>query len=99
MLYYDKFDVFEETNVNKRSKSRECDICHYWCKRFKFQPHVCNRCHDLLMMSMNLKAIAILNIKGADYCFIISGISKSETIKLIGNINLAKKKWNIMKLI
>ena len=43
------------------------------------------------MMSMNLSYIAILNIKGADYCCIISGISKSETIKLMQNIDLYKK--------
>ena len=36
-------------------------------KGLKFQPSVCNRCHDLLMTSMNLSDIAILNIKGSDY--------------------------------
>ena len=30
---------------------------------FKFQPNVCNRYHDLLMISMNLNDIAILKIK------------------------------------
>ena len=39
---------------------------------------------------MNLSNIAILNIKGADYCCIISGISKSEAINLMQNINLTK---------
>ena len=28
-------------------------------KGFKFQPNLCNRCQDLLMMSMNLSDIAI----------------------------------------
>ena len=42
-------------------------------------------------MSMNLSDIAILNIKGSDYCCIISGISKSEAIKLIQNIDLTGK--------
>ena len=32
------------------------------------------------MMSMNVSDITILNIKSADYCCIISGISKSEAI-------------------
>ena len=32
-------------------------------------------------MSMNLSNIAILNIHSADYCCIISGIRKSETMK------------------
>ena len=35
-------------------------------KGFKFQPNVCDRCHDLLMTSMNLRHIAIVNIKGSD---------------------------------
>ena len=40
---------------------------------------------------MILSDIAILNIKGADYCCIISGISKSEAINLMQNIDLTKK--------
>ena len=30
MLYFDRTDVSEDTDVNKTSKSKECDICHYW---------------------------------------------------------------------
>ena len=30
MLYYDRIDVSEGSDVNKTSASRECDICHYW---------------------------------------------------------------------
>ena len=30
MLSYDRTDVFEGIDVNKRSKSKECDICYYW---------------------------------------------------------------------
>ena len=66
MLYYDRTDVSEGIDVNKISESEECNICHYWYflnKSFKFQPNICNRCHDLLMMSMNLSDMAILNIK------------------------------------
>ena len=65
MLYYDRIDFFEGTDVNKTSMSKECDICHYWCflnKGFKFQPNVCNGCHDLLMMSMDLSDLDILTL-------------------------------------
>ena len=31
------------------------------------QQNVCNRYHNLLMMSINLSDIVILNIKGPDY--------------------------------
>ena len=94
MLRYDRIDVSEGIDVNKTSSSKECDICHYWCflnYSFKFQPNVSNRCHDLLIMSINLSDIAILNIKGSDYRCIMSLISKNEAIKLLRNADLTEK--------
>ena len=94
MLYYDRIDVSEGIDVNKTSASKECDVCHHWYflnYGFKFQPNVCNRFHDLLMMSTNLSYIAILNIKGSDYCCIISLISKNEAINLVQNADLTGK--------
>ena len=94
MLYYNTIDVSEGINVNKTSASKECDACRYWyflnCS-FKFQPNVCNRCHDLLMVSVNLSDIAILNIKSLDYHCIISLISKNEAINLIQTADLTGK--------
>ena len=29
MLYFDTIDVFEEIDVNKTSKEKERDLCHY----------------------------------------------------------------------
>ena len=49
-------------------------------KGFKFQPNICNGCFDVLMMSMN---IGVINIHGAGYRYIISGISKSEATNLL----------------
>ena len=48
------------------------------------------------MMSLVINDIAILNIRGADLCCIINGISKSEAINLPQNSDLSRK-WNIMK--
>ena len=81
MLYYDRIEVSEGTDVNKTSDSKESDICHYWYfldKGCKIQRDVCNGCHNLLVMSMNFNGIAILNIKGSDYCCIISRINKNR---------------------
>ena len=86
MLYFNRIDVSEGTDVSKTSASKELDICHYWYflnYSFKFQPNVCNRCHDLLMMSMNLSDIAILNINGSDCRCIITLIRNNEAIKLM----------------
>ena len=76
------------------SASKECDICHYLYFlnfSFKFQSNVCNRCHNLLMMSMNLSDIANLNVKDSDYRSIISLISKNEAINLMQNGDLTEK--------
>ena len=83
MLYFNRIDSSEGIDVNKTSASKECDVCRYWYflnYSFKFEPSVCNKCHDLLMMPMNLSDIAISKIKGSDYCCIISLISKNEAI-------------------
>ena len=94
MLYYDRIDIFEGIDVDKTSASKEFGVCHYWYflnYSSKFQPNVCNRCHDLLMMSINLSDIAVLNIKGSDYCCIVSLISKNEAITLMQNADLTEK--------
>ena len=98
MLYFDRIDVSEGIDVNKTSVSKECDICHFWYflnYSFKFQPNVCNRCHDLLMMSANVNDIAILNIKFSYYCCIISLISKNGVTKLMQNADLTEKRRTI----
>ena len=84
----------EGIDVNKTSASKEYDICHYWYflnYSSKFQSNACNRCHDLLMMSMNLSDIAILKIKGSDYRCIISLISKNEAVNLMQKVDFTKK--------
>ena len=43
------------------------------------------------MMSTNLSGTGILNIKGSDYCCIISLISKNEAINLLHNADLTEK--------
>ena len=88
MLYYERIDVSEGIDVNKTSASKKRDICHYWYflnYSFKIQPNVCNRCHDLLMMSVNLSDIYF------DYRCIISVISKNEAINLMQNADLTEE--------
>ena len=94
MLHFDTIDVSEGKNVNKTRTSKECDICHYWYflnYSFKFRPNFCNRCHDLLMMSMNFCYIAILNIKGSDYRCFVSFINKNVAINLMQNTDLTER--------
>ena len=64
MLHYEKLDVSEGIDINETSASKECMLSHYWYfkdVRFKFEPHVCNKCHYALMSAYELKNISILN--------------------------------------
>ena len=63
MLQYEKIDVSEGIDINKTSASMKCMLCHYWHFKdfgFKFEPHVCNKCHDVLMTAYELKALQYL---------------------------------------
>ena len=51
MLEYDRMDISEEIDVNKTNLSKECDIFHYLYFKdigFKYEPYLCNGCHDLM---------------------------------------------------
>ena len=68
-------------------------ICHYWFFNdgFKFQDCVCNGCHDLTMLSVNISDIAIITVKNVDYHCIIYNISKSEGINSLKNYVLENR--------
>ena len=80
MLQYEKIDLSKGIGNNKTSATIECMLCHYWYFKnvgYKFEPHVCNKCHDVLMAAYELKKnIAILNVKGVDFRCILWGISR-----------------------
>ena len=83
MLCYDRINVSGGIEVNEKSASKEHDNCHYYYfsdEGIKVQPDVCNGCHDILMISLNLDNGAILNIQSIDYHYNINRISKSITI-------------------
>ena len=53
---------FAGIDVKEKSASEECDICHfsYFLNTgFKFSPNVCNKYHDLLMISMNVSDLKL----------------------------------------
>ena len=83
MLQYKKIDTSEGIDTNKTSASKECMLCHYCYFNdvgFKFEPHVSNKYHDVLMTAYELKNIAILKIKGVDFRCILWGISRDEVL-------------------
>ena len=63
-------------------------LCHYWYFKdveFKFEPHVCNKYHDVLVTASELKDIAILNVKGVNFRFTLWSISRDEAVNRLNN--------------
>ena len=58
------------------------DIC------YKYEPHICNKCHDLSMVVYDLKNFMTLNIKDVDYRCYAFNISRSNAINLLKNSRL-----------
>ena len=88
MLRSQKIDVSEGIYVNKTSASKQCELCHYWFFKdigFRFQEHVCNKCHDLFTIAHCLEDIAILSRKGNTCRCILIVISKDESLKRLNN--------------
>ena len=67
MLRYQTIDDSKGIDVNKTSPSKECELFHYWLFKdigFKFEEHVCNKCHDLLTIAYSLKHIKETHDRG-----------------------------------
>ena len=60
-------------------------ICYYLFLNhgLEFQDSVCNGCHDLTTLSVNISNITIITVKYGDYRCLIHSISKSEAIDLL----------------
>ena len=66
MLEYDRIDISERIEINKTNASKEWDICHYWYFKdigFKFEPYLCNGCHDLVQKAMSFNDVALFMLK------------------------------------
>ena len=96
MLEYDRIDISEGIDISKSSdKSKECHISHYWYfldKNFSYEPHLCNRCHDLMQRAMSFNDVAIVSIKGSDYRIHFWYMGKDDAISIMHNSNSIDKK-------
>ena len=90
MSEYDRIDISKGIDINKKNLSKECSICHYWYfldKGFKYEPYLCNGCHDLMQKAMNFNDVAIVFIKGNYYRIHFSYMSKDDAINIMKNSN------------
>ena len=94
MLEYDRIDISEGIDVNKTNLSKECDICHYCYFKdigFKYEPCLCNCCHNLMQKGMSFNDVAIVYVKGNAYRINFWYMSKNDAIDIMNGSNLVDK--------
>ena len=95
MLEYDRIDIFEGIYINKTSASKKCDICHYRFFKdidFRYEPYLCNDCHDLMQKAMSFNNVAIVYVKGSAYRINFWCMSKDDAINIMNGSNLVDKR-------
>ena len=86
--------IFQKDDINKTNASKECDICHHWYfsdRNFKYEPYLCNGCHDVMQKALNFNDVAIVSAKGSDYRIHFWYMSKNNAINIMKNSNLNEK--------
>ena len=89
MIKYERIDTSEDIDFNETKLSLECMICHYCYFKnagFKYQPYVCNGCHDFSMIVQNLSDFVILKIKNVYYRCYIVGMDKKDPTSLNNSV-------------
>ena len=56
IISYERIEKTDNIDFNKTKESKESVIYHYFyfSDGFKYQPYVCNGCHDFFMTVQNL---------------------------------------------
>ena len=60
MLEYDRIGVSEGNTL------KECNICQCWCFKhiaFKYEPHLCNGCHDLIQKAIGFADLLLFLLR------------------------------------
>ena len=90
MLEYDRIDISEGIDVNKTNASKEYDICHYWYFKdisFKYEPYLCNGCHDIMQKAFSFNDVAFVYVKGSSDKIHFWYMSKDGAISITNNSN------------
>ena len=95
MLEYERSDISERIDVNKTNLLKECDTWHFWYFKaagFKYEPCLCNGCHDLMRKAMGFNNIVIVYIKENAYRIHCWYMSKDDAINIMTDSNVIDKR-------
>ena len=59
---------------------------------FKYEPYLCNGCHDLMQQAISFNDVAIIYVKGSGYRIHFWYMSKDDAISIMSNSNLIDNK-------
>ena len=93
MISYERIGKSEFVDFDKGKNSVKCMICHYcyFSDGFKYQPYVCNGCHDFSMTVQNSSYFFVVTIKEVDYRVYITGNDKIAAVYILKNSDLSDK--------
>ena len=68
-------------------------VCHYWVFKHgsQFQDSFCNGFHDVTVLSLDIKEIAIIIVKSVDHCCNFDDITKFDDIHFLENFVLGDR--------
>ena len=70
-------------------------MCHYWYFEdigIKYEPYLCNGCHDLMQKAMGFNDVEIVYVNGSAYRIHFLHVSKDDAINIMNNSNWIDKK-------
>ena len=87
--------IFQKELIYKKTNaSKECKICRYWYFKgigFKYEPYLCNACHDLMQKAVSFNDIPVVYVKGSAYRTHFWYMSKDDTINIMSTSSLIDK--------
>ena len=95
MLEYERIDISEGIDVDKTNLPKESDICRYWYFKdigFKYEPYLCNGCHDLMSKAMSFNNVVIIYVKGNAYRINFWYMSTDDPINIMNGSNTVDKR-------
>ena len=95
MLEYERIDISEGIDVDKTNLPKECDICCYWYFKdigFKYEPYLCNGCHDLMPKAMSFNNVAIVYVKGNAHRINFWYMSIDDPVNIMNGSNTVDKR-------
>ena len=99
MLEYDRIDISEGIDINKREEiSRRCSLCKFYYfldKSFSYGPFLCNGCYDMSLKAVSMQNLAIINNNVNHYRVNFVFISKKDAYNLIKNATIIDKKGTL----